>query len=59
MKLYTFLDANENVIEEVRAEDHTEAVSKANGWRRENDPRELVTYQTDFYSSESCDSIHN
>ena len=51
MKVYTFLDEDENVIEEVRAEDHAEAVALANGWRKEG--TKIITFQTDFYSDES------
>ena len=49
MKLYTFLDENENIIEEVRAEDHDSAVHKANAW---NTKEEQVDYFTDFYSTD-------
>ena len=44
-KLYTFLDNNEDIIVQVRAENHDIAVDMANAWRA--DP---VTWETDFYS---------
>lgn len=49
MKVYVFLDDNENVIERVVAENHDDAVDKANGWKTEG---ELVTSNTDFYSED-------
>jgi hypothetical protein len=45
MKLYTFLDENENILTEVRAENHDEAVNAANGWTDYG-----IDYHTDFYS---------
>jgi len=44
MKLYTFLDENENIIEEVRAENHDEALEKS--------VSDKITFMTDFYSEE-------
>jgi len=45
MKLYTFLNDNGEILEEVRAENHDEAVDKANGWDDKG-----IDYHTDFYS---------
>lgn len=45
MKLYTFLDEQGEIITEVRAEQHDEAVEKANGWTVQ-----WVKWETDFYS---------
>lgn len=39
MKLYTFLDQDGNIIEQVRAESHDQAIKLAG-----------VSYETDFYS---------
>jgi hypothetical protein len=44
MKLYTFLDDNEKIIEQVRAENHDHAVSIC----ASND----VNHRSDFYSEE-------
>ena len=41
MKLYTFTNSNDEIIEEVRANNHDDAIAKASN---------LVTYSTDFYS---------
>ena len=49
MKLYTFTNENGEIIEQVRAEDHSDAVSKANSWKTEG---EMVTSDTGFYSEE-------
>lgn len=48
MKLYTFLNEEGKIIEEVRADNHDSAVMIANGWKPEGS--ELVTFSTDFYS---------
>jgi len=50
MKLYTFLDEDGEIIEEVRAEQHSEAVEKATD-RRVVSSSEELPYGTDFYSS--------
>jgi hypothetical protein len=50
MKLYTFLNENDEIIEEVRAKNHDHAVMIANGWKPQGS--ELVTFTTDFYSEE-------
>ena len=52
MRLYTFTDDSDNIIEEVRAEDHDDAVHKANAW---NTKEELIHFFTDFYSVEITD----
>lgn len=49
-RLYTFLDEEDKVIERVLAEEHDEAVEKANGWQKEDKP--TITRSTDFYSEE-------
>ena len=41
MKLYTFLDENDNIIEEVRAENHDQAIERAGAG---------IDFHTDFYS---------
>jgi len=45
MKLYTFLDENENIIAEITAHDHDEAIGAANDWTDHG-----IDYHTDFYS---------
>ena len=45
MKLYTFLDENGNVIEQVKADFHAEAIDKTMGYSN-------IDYTTDFYSEE-------
>jgi hypothetical protein len=52
MKLYTFLDENDNIIEQVRAEHREEAIDQANSWKSEEDS---VDTNTDFYSEELDD----
>jgi len=42
MKLYTFLDEEEQIINQVRAENHDEAIEK--------DSNNNVDFFTDFYS---------
>ena len=51
MKLYTFLTENEVIIEQVRAEDHKEALDKAQSELVVGSSEELP-YGTDFYSEE-------
>jgi len=41
-KLYTFLDENEKIIEEVRAENHDQAIDRCTDNR--------INHSTDFYS---------
>jgi uncharacterized membrane protein len=41
MKLYIFLDKEGNIISQVRAENHDQAIAKDNS---------KVNFQTDFYS---------
>jgi len=48
-KLYTFLDENAKIIEEVRADNHEQAVRRAGN---------EVNSETDFYS-ESLDSLNS
>ena len=45
MRLYTFLNENGEVLEQVRAEDHDQAVAQNSG-------QDGIDYHTDFYSEE-------
>ena len=45
MKFYTFLDDNWEIIGQVKAENHDEAVIKVNS-------KKTITKETDFYSEE-------
>jgi hypothetical protein len=45
MKLYTFLNENGTVYQEVRAENHDEAVKLSGGWNKNQ-----ATPDQDFYS---------
>lgn len=47
MKLYTFLDREAHIIEEVRAENHDEAIKKA--------VSKGINFDTDYYDEELKD----
>ena len=51
MKLYTFLDEDGNILEEVRAENHDQAVARLTNKEALRLEREL-SHGCDFYSSE-------
>jgi len=45
MKFYTFLDDNDNIIWQVKAENHDEAILNI-------DSKQLITKETSFYSED-------
>lgn len=51
MKLYTFLDEDDNILEEVRAENHDQAVIALTNQNALTLEKELP-YGCDFYSAE-------
>ncbi|AXH16486.1 hypothetical protein AMYT_a0188 (plasmid) [Malaciobacter mytili LMG 24559] len=51
MKLYTFLNENDEILEEVRAENHDEAVAKLTNSEAQSLESELP-FGCDFYSSD-------
>jgi len=54
MKLYTFLDEDDNILEELRAENHDQAVEKLTNKKAIKLEKELP-YGCDFYSTETED----
>lgn len=56
-KLYTFLDENESIICQVRADQVDHAIKRANA-HVPLDHKNYITWKTDFYS-ESLESLNN